>query len=131
LILLNTFNRVNDTYGHVVGDNFLCGITRELEQCIRQNDTLARMGGDEFAILLENCEVKKVIGIAECLIARVKKFHLNAGEHKISIAGCSIGINTFPSSHSYFAEKVKQADSACYEAKNNGKNQFYIFSPTE
>jgi len=58
----------------------------------------------------------------------VKKFHLNIDENKISITGCSIGINTFFSSHSDFAEKVKQAGSACYEAKNNGKNQFQLFS---
>ena len=127
---LDEFKPVNDNYGHVAGDSFLCGITRELEQCIRQNDTLARMGGDEFAILLENCSAEKASSIAECLISRVKKFHLNIDENKIHIAGCSIGINTFPASHSDFAEKVKQADLACYEAKNNGKNQYQAFSPS-
>lgn len=125
---LDEFKPINDTYGHVAGDNFLCGITRELEQCIRQNDTLARMGGDEFAILLENCDVEKASTIAECLILRVKRFSLSVDENIVSIAGCSIGVNAFLGSNPVFSEIVKQADSACYNAKNNGKNQFYIFS---
>lgn len=125
---LDEFKPINDTYGHVAGDNFLCGITRELEQCIRQNDTLARMGGDEFAILLENCDVEKASTIAECLILRVKRFSLSVDENIVSIAGCSIGINAFLGSNPVFSEIVKQADSACYNAKNNGKNQFYIYT---
>ncbi len=124
---LDEFKPINDNYGHVTGDHFLCGITRELEKCIRQNDTLARMGGDEFAILLENCNVEKATSIAECLISRVKKFHLTIDDNKISIAGCSVGINTFQTQGADFVEIVKQADSACYEAKNNGKNRFYLF----
>jgi diguanylate cyclase (GGDEF)-like protein len=125
---LDEFKPVNDIYGHVAGDNFLCQITRELEQCIRQNDTLARLGGDEFAILLENCDVEKATSIAECLILRVNKFFLNIEGNKVVIAGCSIGINEFLGRNSVFDEKVKQADSACYAAKKNGKNQVHIFA---
>ncbi len=126
---LDEFKPVNDSYGHVAGDNFLCGITRELEQCIRQNDTLARMGGDEFAILLENCDVEKARSIAACLILRVNNFSLSLDGNKVSITGCSIGINEFLGKNSAFDEKVKQADSACYEAKNSGKNRVYVFNP--
>lgn len=125
---LDEFKPVNDNYGHVVGDNFLCGITREFEKCIRQNDTLARMGGDEFAILLENCDVDKASEIAECLISHVEKFSIEVKNKKVKIKGCSIGINEFFGSSIIFSELVKQADSACYEAKNRGKDQFRIFS---
>ena len=124
---LDEFKPVNDTYGHVVGDNFLCGITRELEQCIRQNDTLARMGGDEFAILLENCDMKKAREIADCLVKRVDKFSIMVDDNKVTIGGCSIGINEFISSAMVFTDLIKQADSACYEAKKNGKNQSFAF----
>lgn len=124
---LDEFKPVNDNYGHVVGDNFLCGITRELEQCIRQNDTLARMGGDEFAILLENCDVEKAKEIADCLVKRVDKFSIVVDNTKIVIAGCSIGINEFISSTMVFSDLIKQADSACYEAKKNGKNQSFVY----
>lgn len=124
---LDEFKPVNDNYGHVAGDNFLCGITRKLEQCIRHNDTLARMGGDEFAILLENCEVDKAIEIADCLVKRVDEFFLQVDGKKVSIAGCSIGIKAFNSTEITFAELIKQADSACYEAKKKGKNQSFVF----
>lgn len=125
---LDEFKPVNDNYGHVAGDSFLCGITREMEQCIRQNDTFARLGGDEFAILLENCDVEKATEIAECLIARVNKFSLNIEGNKVAIAGCSVGINEFLGTNAVFDEKVKQTDSACYKAKNSGKNKIHIFS---
>ena len=124
---LDEFKPVNDNFGHVVGDNFLCGVTRELERCIRHNDTLARMGGDEFAILLENCDVEKAQEIADCLVKRVDKFTLQVEDKKVTITGCSIGINEFSSSSMTFNELIKQADSACYEAKKKGKNQSFIF----
>lgn len=124
---LDEFKPINDNYGHVVGDHFLCGITRELERCIRHNDTLARMGGDEFAILLENCDVEKAMEIADCLIKRVDKFSLLVEAEKISIVGCSIGINEFSGSEIPFDQLIKQADAACYVAKKNGKNQSHIF----
>lgn len=124
---LDEFKPVNDNYGHVVGDNFLCGVTREFEQCIRHNDTLARMGGDEFAILLENCDVKKAKEIAGCLVKRVDKFSIMVDDTKVSIAGCSIGINEFVSSKMMFSDLIKQADSACYEAKKRGKNQSFVY----
>ena len=125
---LDEFKPVNDNYGHVVGDKFLCGITREIEQCIRQNDTLARMGGDEFAILLENCDVEKAQNIAECIIKRVQKFSLLEGSKEINIAGCSIGISEFVTATASFDTQTRHADSACYEAKKSGKNRSCVFS---
>lgn len=124
---LDEFKPVNDNYGHVVGDNFLCGITRELEKCIRHNDTLARMGGDEFAILLENCDVAKAEEIANCLIKHVERYSLQFNEEKIQIAGCSVGIHEFTVTTTSFKELISQADSACYEAKKKGKNQSHVF----
>ena len=124
---LDEFKPINDNFGHVVGDQFLCGITRELEQCIRHNDTLARMGGDEFAILLENCDVEKAMEIADCLIKRVDKYSLLVEAEKISIVGCSIGINEFSTTELSFDQIIKQTDSACYVAKRNGKNQSHVY----
>lgn len=124
---LDEFKSVNDNYGHVVGDNFLCGITRELEKCIRHNDTLARMGGDEFAILLENCDVTKAKEIADCLIKHVARYSLQVNGEKIQIAGCSVGIHEFTAIATSFKDLISQADSACYEAKKKGKNQSNVF----
>lgn len=124
---LDEFKPVNDNYGHVAGDNFLCGITRELEKCIRHNDMLARMGGDEFAILLQNCDVEKAKVIADCLVKRVNRFSILAEDKKISIVGCSVGIKEFVSTGVSFSQLIKEADSACYAAKKNGKNQSYVY----
>lgn len=124
---LDEFKTINDSYGHVVGDSFLCGVTREFEQCIRNNDMLARMGGDEFAILLKNCQVEKAEEIANCLVKRIDKFSLLTEDKKISIAGCSVGITVFTSSDIEFNQLIKQADSACYEAKKNGKQQTCVY----
>jgi len=126
-IVLDEFKPFNDNYGHVVGDHFLCGVTRELEQCIRHNDTLSRMGGDEFAILLENCDVEKAKEISYCLIKRVDRFSIFVEDNKVSIAGCSIGINEFTSSTVTFKELLSQSNSACYEAKKKGKNQSHVY----
>lgn len=125
---LDEFKPVNDNFGHLTGDKFLCGVTREFEHCIRQNDSLARMGGDEFAILLENCDVKKASEIANCIIKRIDKYTLIDNGEVVTIAGCSIGICEFQNLTISYEKLITQADSACYSAKNNGKNQIYIFS---
>ena len=123
---LDEFKPVNDNFGHIAGDHFLIGITRELEKCIRQNDTLARLGGDEFAILLENCDLDKAKEISECLISRVDKYSLLIDNKKVKITGCSIGVKEFVGKSAAFVELIKEADAACYIAKNSGKNQFHI-----
>lgn len=124
---MDEFKPVNDNYGHVAGDHFLCGITRELEQCIRHDDMLARMGGDEFAILLQNCDVEKAKEIADCLVRRVNKFSMLVEAKQIRIVGCSVGIREFISSGVVFSQLVKEADAACYAAKKQGKNQSYVY----
>jgi len=124
---LDEFKPINDNFGHVVGDNVLCGLTREFEKCIRQNDTLARMGGDEFAILLENCDANKASEIASCIIDRVDKYSLTVTDKSVRIAGVSIGVKQFAGDSAVFTDVIKQTDSACYVAKNAGKNQFHVF----
>lgn len=125
---LDEFKPVNDNYGHVAGDHFLCGITRELEKCIRHDDMLARIGGDEFAILLQNCDVEKAKEIADCLVKRVNKFSILVEGKQVHIMGCSVGIREFNSSGITFSQLIKEADSACYAAKKQGKNQSYVYA---
>ena len=109
--------------------SFTAFLLRELYIIIIASEAaVASSRSDEFAILLENCDVEKATSIAECLIARVDKFSLNIEGNKVAIAGCSIGINEFFDGHADFDEKVRQTDSACYTAKNNGKNQIHIFA---
>ena len=126
---LDEFKPVNDLFGHQVGDRFLCGITREFEHCIRQHDTLARIGGDEFAVLLENCVAENATEIAECMIKRVNRFSLTEKNETVTIAGCSIGLCEFSASDISYENLIKRVDAACYAAKNSGKNQIHVCSP--
>ena len=120
---LDNFKPINDTYGHFLGDDFLRAISRCTEACIRKNDTLARIGGDEFAVLLENCTPEKAGAIAECIRTSIGNCSIVHNGQTISIEGCSIGIATFDESLQDFDHLLKQADHACYSAKRAGKNR--------
>ena len=120
---LDDFKPINDTYGHFVGDNFLREIAVSIEPCIRKNDTLTRIGGDEFAVLLENCDRRKASGIAECIRASINLCSIEYNGKTISSNGCSIGIAAFDETLEDFHQLLKHADHACYSAKRAGKNR--------
>lgn len=127
---LDDFKPINDTYGHFVGDNFLREISVCIEPCIRKNDTLTRIGGDEFAVLLENCDRRKSSGIAECIRARIKNCTIEYNGQTVTSNGCSIGIATFDETLEDFHQLLKHADHACYSAKRAGKNRIMHANPT-
>jgi len=120
---LDNFKPINDTYGHFLGDDFLRAIAQCIEPCIRKNDTLARIGGDEFAVLLENCSRDKAATIAECIRSGINQCSIKHNGQTISNEGCSIGIATFNDQLEDFHQLLKQADHACYTAKRAGKNR--------
>jgi len=120
---LDNFKPINDTYGHPVGDIFLKTISRSLEPCIRKNDTLARVGGDEFAVLLENCSIENARHIAECVQKAVAQCSITHDSQTVTIDGCSIGIAAFGDELEDFDQLIKKADAACYSAKRGGKNK--------
>ena len=122
---LDGFKQINDSYGHVAGDNYLVEFCREVEHTVRQNDTFCRMGGDEFAILLENCRQDASTKIANELVHRIGKFTL-AFEDKHLNASCSIGICQFGNGDLEFDNLVHRADELCYEAKRKGKNRIEV-----
>ncbi len=119
---LDGFKQINDSYGHPAGDQYLVRLCREIEHAIRQNDTFCRMGGDEFAILLENCGKDAAVGIAEELIRRVRRFVMRHEGHELSTS-CSIGICHFGSDGVRFDDLIRHADELCYEAKRRGRNR--------
>ena len=123
---LDNFKPINDTYGHFLGDDFLRAIARCAETCIRKNDTLARIGGDEFAVLLENCTPKKAGAIAECIRTSINNCSIDYNGQTIRIDGCSIGIASFDKNLDDFHRLLKQADHACYSAKRAGKNRIIV-----
>ena len=119
---LDGFKEINDAYGHRVGDEYLVKFCREVEHTIRLNDTFCRMGGDEFAILLENCskEVSKRIAIE--LLHRIRKFSIAFEDKELSTT-CSIGLCFFNTNEIEFEDLIHRADELCYEAKRKGKDR--------
>lgn len=123
---LDDFKLVNDRYGHVAGDELLIGICSEMEQCVRKGDRIARMGGDEFAILLLECDLAHAVNIAEKVRHNVSRYCFVFDGNRICCGGLSIGINIINAQSHDWKSIVEQADQACYNAKRQGKNQVCV-----
>jgi diguanylate cyclase (GGDEF)-like protein/PAS domain S-box-containing protein len=122
---LDDFKLINDTSGHYVGDMFLMQIAQTLNKSIRQSDTLARFGGDEFVILLEDYEKTDIVAIAQRILDDLKEpLHLNGIEY---LPTASIGIAIFPDDAKDKIELLQHADTAMYKAKDFGKNNYCFY----
>ena len=125
---LDDFKPVNDTYGHAVGDELLKQVGNRLKECLRKHDTVARTGGDEFVIVLEdieNAEAASLIG--EKTLQRLAA-PIQVGPHALEIS-CSIGISIYPSDGKDISTLTANADVAMYHAKKSGKRSFRLFAP--
>ena len=125
---LDGFKLVNDSLGHPVGDVLLAEVARRLQSRIRESDTLARIGGDEFTILIGRLQNSEVVAkVAESLLeVLAQRFTIDTHE---LIIGASIGISFFPENAADGTALLQQADSAMYAAKRNGKNQIMYYNP--
>jgi diguanylate cyclase (GGDEF)-like protein len=125
---LDRFKLINDSLGHSAGDQLLVEATTRIRGCIRTEDVLARQGGDEFVILLDELKTTEQAGaIAERLLEALSA-PIFLGGHECRI-GCSVGIAVFPNDTAEPEEMVKKADIAMYAAKADGKNAYRFFSP--
>ncbi len=122
---LDKFKTVNDSCGHKAGDELLMQLTRIIKENIRSHDTLARIGGDEFGLLLEGCSLEKAIEIAEGIVCLIKNYEFN-WQHKKFHVGVSIGLVTIDHNTEDIEKALSQADMACYAAKDMGRNQVHI-----
>jgi diguanylate cyclase (GGDEF)-like protein/PAS domain S-box-containing protein len=123
---LDGFKQANDTYGHDVGDIVLIQTARRLEACVRHNDIVCRLGGDEFLIILFNCDaISTGFNIAEEIINSIRIPITTDAKITVNI-GVSIGISLFPMHGSNIETLLKSADEAMYEVKRNGKNGYGI-----
>ena len=124
---LDKFKYVNDNYGHAVGDGLLQLVSERLRDCIRASDTVARMGGDEFAIVtVDIIALGDVSLIAQKLVNEMSRpFYVDGHELKIS---ASIGISVYPSDGKDILTLLKYADVAMYKVKEEGKNNYRFFS---
>ncbi|MDH5325056.1 MAG: EAL domain-containing protein [Gammaproteobacteria bacterium] len=125
---LDLFKVVNDTCGHMAGDELLKQISGLLHEKIRKTDTLARLGGDEFGILFLRCPLKKALEIIEVLRKAVKQYRFVWGDKSFEI-GASIGLVEVSSASGGIAEILSAADTACFVAKDLGRNRYHIYQP--
>lgn len=138
---LDRFKIVNDTCGHHAGDELLKGLTNLIRQHIRSSDILsdlsrddtgvvdafARVGGDEFALFLHTCPLDAALRISQQIIENIREF-VFFWEDQVFRIGASIGIATMTAENASINEVIRNADSACYEAKNLGRGKVCIHS---
>lgn len=124
---LDRFKYVNDTLGHEYGDELLVQVSKRLTICVRASDTVARFGGDEFVILLNNIKSERAATlISKKIIQRLSKPFTLAGR-EIAI-GASIGLTLFPGESDDPDTLLRNADLAMYQAKQSGRNRFQFFT---
>ncbi len=127
---LDDFKPVNDNFGHEVGDETLVRIAARMLGTLREGDTLARVGGDEFVALLPRCgdQDQSAKVIHRLLIAASETLFIDS--HRL-VLGASIGVTTYPQKENLDADQlIRQADQAMYTAKATGKNRIEYFDPT-
>jgi len=122
---LDNFKTINDNCGHKAGDELLIQLTKIIQNKIRSHDTLARIGGDEFGLLLEGCSMENAIEIAEGIVNLIKNYEFN-WQHKKFHVGVSIGLVMIDRDTQDIEKSLSQADIACYAAKDMGRNQVHI-----
>lgn len=123
---LDQFKIVNDTCGHVAGDELLRQLTVLLQGKVRDTDTLARLGGDEFGVLLNNCPLAQAQIVADLLRQTVKDFHF-VWQDKPFVVGASIGLVSIDRESESMAHVLSCADRACYAAKELGRNRVHVY----
>lgn len=124
---LDRFKVINDTLGHVIGDELLQGVAQRLTTCLRESDTLARVGGDEFNLLLPGLKsAEDAQRVAEKVIEALSS-PIHVGEHELYISA-SIGLAVFPDHGDSPEQLIKNADIAMYHMKGHGKNGHRLFN---
>jgi len=125
---LDRFKKINDSLGHEVGDQVLIEAAARLKGCVRESDTVARMGGDEFVIILEQIPDSNYASlVANKLLGQMmREFHVD--QHALHLT-TSIGISIFPHDGDNTEALLRAADVAMYRAKEGGKNNYQFFTP--
>ncbi|MBE9206252.1 EAL domain-containing protein [Nostoc sp. LEGE 06077] len=124
---LDQFKVINDTCGHVAGDELLCEIANLFQTHIRSYDTLARLGGDEFGIIFNNCSLEAAVFIANTLRENTQKFRFVWKQDKVFNLSISIGLVAINADTPNMNSALSAADAACYVAKNQGRNRVHIY----
>lgn len=125
MIDIDYFKQVNDTYGHAVGDMVLVMVTRHCRQLLRSTDLMARIGGEEFAVLLSETDLEQAYALAERLRAETERQQVVFEGQNVFVT-ISIGVAQLQLDDSTFDAVLKRADNALYQAKKEGRNRAII-----
>jgi diguanylate cyclase (GGDEF)-like protein/PAS domain S-box-containing protein len=127
---LDRFKAVNDTCGHTAGDNMLREVASLIKEAVRDSDTVGRIGGDEFALLLVGCPLEKARQIADDVVRSVNDYRF-VWKDKIFNVGVSIGLVEIGHGGGALEDIMNSADSACYVAKKQGGLHVHVYSARE
>lgn len=125
---IDHFKHINDTYGHLLGDEVLCQVANRLLNCVREEDTVARIGGDEFVLLVSNIRTIEAVSAVVDKLKRLfeQRVSLSNGE-KLRLTG-SMGISVYPEDGQDGDTLLRNADTAMYRAKHNGRNNHAFYT---
>ncbi len=127
---LDNFKIVNDTCGHVAGDELLKQLPALFNEVLRSGDIVARLGGDEFGIILQNCGLKQAANIADKIRQKIKSYRFIWDDKTFEI-GVSIGVIGINADNAEMSQILSSADVACYAAKDGGRNRVHIYEPSD
>ncbi|MDO9104490.1 MAG: EAL domain-containing protein [Methylovulum sp.] len=127
---LDQFKVVNDTCGHIAGDELLRQLGDVLKKQLRRHDFIARLGGDEFGVLMYDCLLNEAQLACEQIRDVIRDFHF-AWEDRSFTIGVSIGVSSINNTSSNAVNLLKEADAACYAAKDKGRNRVHVYRPDD
>ncbi|MDR2208223.1 MAG: diguanylate cyclase [Azoarcus sp.] len=125
MIDIDHFKQINDTYGHAAGDAVLCHIVRQSRKLLRESDMLARLGGEEFAVLLPQTNREGALGLAERIRTVLEDTPLTYNDKPIRVTA-SVGVTIMSHADPSIDKTLSRADNAMYEAKHKGRNRVEI-----
>jgi diguanylate cyclase (GGDEF)-like protein/PAS domain S-box-containing protein len=127
---LDQFKAINDSCGHMAGDQLLKQVASHLGENIRRVDQLARLGGDEFGVLLHDCTIERALEVAEALRHEIKGLRLHWDDKTFRIS-LSIGVVAITRDSGHIDEVLRAADAACYVAKDQGRDRVHHYQPDD
>lgn len=127
---LDQFKVVNDSCGHLAGDQLLKQVSQLLKSKIREHDILARLGGDEFGIILRDCHEDKAAELANAILDAIQALVFYWGNQQFNIGAC-LGLVVLNNKFINTSDVLMAADSACYLAKESGRNSMHVYQPSD